>query len=191
MDRETLPWLSVPLNRRLQSRAPPSPPIHHPPRLPPSPPIRQPVPVIQICERRDEKRRDARHERKSGNVEHVAARMKKAAICSHTSLTDDWSVAGANRLSDIGAHENGNGASAISIPVFSINYIVDYNICQIVYNVAIIIIINCNLYILIYSRVIKINLGHFTCINISYKRHENQFDRNIERHGSEMSPAKR
>jgi len=170
----------------------------HPSATLPAFPLRPPS--VNLCRlsrfasdetKRDATRRDARHERESGNVEHVAARMKKAAICSHTSLTDDWSVAGANRLSDIGAHENGNGASAISIPVFSINYIVDYNICQIVYNVAIIIIINCNLYILIYSRVIKINLGHFTCINISYKRHENQFDRNIERHGSEMSPAKR
>lgn len=118
MDRETLPWLSVPLNRRLQSRAPPSPPIRHPsPALSPRP-IRQPVPIIQILAsdetRGDATRRDVRHGRKSGNAKHVAARMKKAAICSHASLTDDWSVAGANRLSDVGAYENGNGASCHS-----------------------------------------------------------------------------
>lgn len=113
MDRETLPWLSVPLNRRLQSRAPPSPPIHHPARLSPSPHPSTCAGYPDFASdetRRDATCRDVRHGRKSGNVKHVATWMKKAAICSHTSLTDDWSVTGANRLSDIGAYENGNSA---------------------------------------------------------------------------------
>lgn len=80
MDRETLPWLSA-LNRPLQPRSSPATRPANPAR------IRQPVirPDSRAA-RRDAMRRDAtgcdatrRRRRESGDVKHVAVRMKKAA----------------------------------------------------------------------------------------------------------------
>lgn len=88
MDRETLPWLSV-LNRRLQSR------VLVRPSCPPFPSLSSPLASVNLhhssrsasdATRCDETRR---HRRKSGDVKCVAARMKKATIRSHTSLTGD------------------------------------------------------------------------------------------------------
>lgn len=78
MDRETLPWLSV-LNRRLQS-----------PRTPYAHRIRQPVHhSFRFASDATRYGATLRHRCESGNVKHVVAQMKKAAIRSHTSLTGD------------------------------------------------------------------------------------------------------
>lgn len=171
IDRETLPWLSVPLNRQLQSRAPPPPSI----RLP-SPHAFVNLcrlPVVQIRERWDETRCDATLDIDAkaetwNMLQHRWKKLRYARILLWQ-VIDPLPVPTDFRISARIKPEMAE--NVIPIPIFLIggqshNWLQYFSYYL---YIIMIMIIYSNFHILVYSHTIKINLTFY----IYLKCHEN------------------